>query len=42
MPGRAGGPFSQKKKKNFFLGFILFFSFRLEMEPFAVMLSQLK
>lgn len=29
-------------KKNFFLGFILFFSFRLETEPFAVMLSQLK
>lgn len=40
MPGSAGGPL--KQKFFFFLGFILFFSFCLEMELFAVMLSQLK
>ena len=32
----------KKKKKIFFFRFYFIFSFRLEMEPFAVMLSQLK
>lgn len=40
MPGSAGGPFLKKKKIFFRFYFIFFLS--LEMEPFAVMLSQLK